>query len=792
MMSYLGTIKMKLQPIELNDLALQKIQATSRELQNVLVRGTRFEALAESLKANIVVILHFFEDNLEELRDVKLTELIDKTMPRENVCENMKTLLRLMRDVFLALRRKNEQFLRLHKDFGYHNLLFIQLWKLKQNFQTDINQAAALKLWTVFIYLCNAMGVGQNVSEMLDLLTTIVIEQVTMIEKENRPFEMVNQQINDTIGYSVEYQDYEKCKEVLNEKVPDFELADFPMLEYQSTYIGALGKYDLNCLCFMETLGSANPPAPILTPMHNGRVSKMPSSFESQELTFSNQNMNKIQISNNFKDMVSVLKSPETQLCSPMLKKRFERGDKAMEFSRMYQWYKEIIYTVKLKRVEVSGTSFKMSDEFSKFARIPFVLNNFEQTMQYLDKLPSENREFTLKLFFKLLDQFIENELKCSGFESVQELFKDIQFMKAVLCLAIEFDSFITDKSSMSLGQLIAHCNISYTSFWKVLYNFAITFGKNLPSLLQSHIVEVEFDILLRGLWTTAEVDRIFESESPANAVLIKRILNILAERLYLVTSDCNLSDDLKQKVWELTKHIIFPDLCKLPESSIDATDKGLRTDVHLDWIIICCIYQLSYSNKLYLHFKDICDTYSAKVLFAQPNIRDDVGQYYQKKFKLQVLSACLPNEEKERIKKSPAFSREVANSTPVRDSFKMKMKTILSSPLVENLNMKLEKRNVETFFNPLQLGGLQRRSSMNSLKSAKLLQFGGAENDDEALQPKALFNVGLTMNFSPNGTKEEAKNESPTKDVSIVQPENLEDEKSVTQKSGNVTPGFN
>lgn len=789
-MSYLETIQMRLKPIDLGLASLDKLKATYKELQSVLVRGTRFEALADSLKANIMLILHFFENDIEELESVKLTELVEKTMPKENICENMKTLLRLMRDVFLALRRKNDQFLKLHKDFGYHNLLFIQLWKLKQTFQADINQTVALKLWTVFVYLCKTSGAMLNVSEMLDLLTTVVIEQVTMTEKENRPFEMVNNQINETIGYSVDPQDFMKCREILHEKVPDFESPDFSVQDFQTLYACSLSKCDLNYLFFLETLGSSNPPAPILTPLHNGRVSRLPSSFDRQELNFSNQNMNRIQISNNFQDMVSVLKNPETQLCSPMLKKRFEGGDKAMEFSRMYQWYKEIIYTMKLKKIEVNGSIYKMSDEFSKFARIPFVLTNFDETMRYLDKLPTENKEFTLKLFFKLMDQFIENELKGSGFENVQELFKDIQFMKAVLCLAVEFDSFITDKNNLTLGQLVGHCEISFTNFWKVLYNFAMTFGKNLPSLLQAHIVEVEFDILLRGIWMNSEVDQIFANESAANGVIVKRILNILAERLYLVTSDCNLNDDMKQQVWELTKHIIFPDLCKLPESIIDAHDNSLRKNVHLDWVILCCIYLLIYSNKLYMHFKDICDTYSSKVLFAQPNIREDSWEYYQKVFKPHVIT--IPTVPIEIKQQSSVFSRENANSTPIRDSFKQKLKNILSSPLVDNLNMKLEKRNVESFFNPLNLGGLNRRNSMNSLKSAKLLQFGTIGNEEDALQPKALFNVGLTMNYSPLNTQDENNINDIPKDVSIVQPEVDDQNISDNSKSGNVTPGFN
>lgn len=789
-MSYLDTIQMRLQPIELGLASLEKLQASYKELQNVLIRGTRFEALADSLKANILLILHFFEDNLAELEAVKLTELIEKTMSRESVCENMKTLLRLMRDVFQALRRKNEQFLRLHKDFGFHNLLFIQLWKLKQTFHADISQPVAQKLWTVFVFLCKKSGLHQNVSEMLDVMSTVIIEQVTMTEKENKPFEMVNDQINETIFYSVDHADFLKCRALLHESVPDFESPDFSVADYRGQYAAQLGKCDLNYLFFLETLGSSEPPAPILTPLHNGRVVKNPPSFDRQELNFSNQNMNRIQISNNFQEIVSVIKSPEKQLCSPMLKKKFEKGDKATEFSRMMQWYKEILQSVRMKSVEVNEAAFRMSEEFSEFARIPFVLTNFAETMRYFEGLTLESKDNTLKLFFKLMDQFIENELKGSGFENVQELFKDIQFMKAVLCLAVEFDSFITNKSNLTLEQLVAHCEISFTNFWKVLYNFAMTFGKNLPSILQAHIVEIEFDILLRGIWLNSEVEQIFATESAANGIIVKRILNILAERLFIVTADCHLNDDNKQQVWELIKHVIFPDLCKVPESIVDASDIDLRKNVHLDWVVLSCIYQLVYSNKVYLHFKDICDTYSAKVLFAQPNIREDSWEYYQKVFKPRVLAQ--PAQAAETRKLGSVFSRENANSTPIRDSFKQKLKNLLNSPLVDNLNMKLEKRNVESFFNPLHLGGLQRRNSMNSLKSAKILTFGGNGAEEEALQPKALFNVGLPMNYSPLNAQDETHIDDVSKDVSIVQPVLDDEQVSEDAKSGNVTPGFN
>ena len=189
------------------------------------------------------------------------------------------------------------------------------------------------------------------------------------------------------------------------------------------------------------------------------------------------------------------------------------------------------------------------------------------------------------------------------------------------------------------------------------------------------------------------------------------------------------------------------------------------------------------------MHFKEICEIYSSKVLFAQPNIREDTFDYYQTIFKPRIVAP--PSQVTQSKQSGSVFSRENANSTPVRDSFKQKMKNILSSPLVDNLNMKLEKRNVESFFNPLHLGGGQRRNS-NSLKSAKLLQFGSNPTEEEAFQPKALFNVGLTMNYSPLNTQDEMNANNISKDIIVMQPEIVDEPESPEIKSGNITPGFN
>ena len=66
--------------------------------------------------------------------------------------------------------------------------------------------------------------------------------------------------------------------------------------------------------------------------------------------------------------------------------------------------------------------------------------------------------------------------------------------------------------------------------------------GKNLPIIIRSRIVELETEILLNLMWKnfdqkSPEILHIFSEPNPNSQLAIKRLLNIKAERVYLITS---------------------------------------------------------------------------------------------------------------------------------------------------------------------------------------------------------------------------------------------------------------
>ena len=65
---------------------------------------------------------------------------------------------------------------------------------------------------------------------------------------------------------------------------------------------------------------------------------------------------------------------------------------------------------------------------------------------------------------------------------------------------------------------------------------------------------------------------------------IIKKMMNVLAERVYLVTNDFQISDDLKEIIWVAIKSLIF-------RGEAFKNEHKLITNNHLDLILLSCIY---------------------------------------------------------------------------------------------------------------------------------------------------------------------------------------------------------
>lgn len=777
--------------LSLSQTTLETLENTNKELRNMFANKKPFKEMSQEMIDSVLLFYLYFEDLAPEFKDIKLDDFAKIIIPGNNFCTAFKNIFRNLRIVFLSLRKENEKFIKVHRSFGFHNLFFIQLFKMRHEFITEIAFKDSHRLWTFFVYLTRQNKSSNNLGEMLDIISSVVINFLS--DKREEPNEdIIIKRIEKILHYSIENSAYLKYKHQIDSLLKEYKTGPFPLEEFKKSMLTDKERLDMDFMFFLETIKPNVQLTPCLSPITRNNKKILRFDGSNRRTHISTPYQNRINISNNFQDMVSLLKSPETQLCSPMLKKRFENKDNTMEFSRMYQWYKNIINNVILKEIPFNNIIHKMTDEFSKYARMPFVLDNFIETMKCLNT-SSKTREFILKLFFKLLNQFIGKELNSSKLEEVQNLLKDIKFMKSVLCLAIELVTFITNEnldSYENIQNILKKCETSFVDFWKILYNFARFFGHELPSLLRSHIVGLEFEILLKWIWSMneeeSEVKNLFITENNANEIIIKRILNILAERLYLISFDCKINDDIKQQIWEMLKSVIFPDLFQPRTILIEADDEQLRHKIHLDWVLICCIFHLSKTNNLNIKFQQITDIYNKKVLFAGSNIDSDSWRYFNDIFNKKAIIS--PISELSNRKRASIFKKKEANSTPIRTNVSRRINKMINSPLLDNLNMNLEKRSPSQF----QSANENRKDSVGSLRSAKLINFKKPIKESmPRINPHFKLSIPSSMGNLPSLSFTNNMN----RNISVIQPSPSMNEFEVgddDENDGNVTPGFN
>ncbi len=82
----------------------------------------------------------------------------------------------------------------------------------------------------------------------------------------------------------------------------------------------------------------------------------------------------------------------------------------------MYQWYKEKTQNIKMKIVEINGIKYEVSEDCSQYLEIDSIRRNYLVVLKIIDKINLKNNATVLKLFFKLLSQFLEKEIKINKF----------------------------------------------------------------------------------------------------------------------------------------------------------------------------------------------------------------------------------------------------------------------------------------------------------------------------------------------------------------------------------------
>ena len=726
---------------QLSQESLFELEQSLGEISLIDIKGIRFSNFSESQQAGAIVLYAFLVRESGPFASYSLSELLDKILPVEKRVEALKTLLEIVRSILIKQRRKSETFDAIQKSFGFHSIYFIQMFKIKAQYSAFIDQNTFERLWLSFVFIERKLSLSE-LHQQLDLICTIMIMHLIAASAGRISLSNSIREFGEMLSYEIDEKDYAHYKNTVLENIPELLNPSFPLNLYHQLYLASLDKYSLDNLIFLEGIRNSAPNNITLTPMIKRSNCYSALNRSKAEFIYKSEPLKNISIKSEFNEVVNTLNSPEKQLLSPNLKRTFESTNHFIEFSKMYQWYKDQTKSVQLVQLSPSDSTLKASEYFVRFLDNSEILENYKRVIQTIAKVELKDRDTFLKLFFAILDKLLESEQSSSNLEGIRTLLRDKEFLPSALCLALEFQTYITDDKNLEFVDAVQICETNYLDVWKVLFIFAKLMGKNLPTYLRSRTLEIEIDILLKYLWTSTDEKtpplafNIFSFVSPHSDMVAKRILNVLAERLYLVTHACKLSEDIMEKTWTLLKKTLLYGY-EAPEMDPEA---AFKTNVHLDLIILSCVYHVGYLNKAYLHFKDLCTIYTQKVLVAIQNINDELTEFYHG-FKDKI--PCIHDDLVSDRSYSPGGN---PNSTPIQGKSRIsaqRKQKIMGSPLVDNLLLTLDKRHVDNFTGYPQ--GRHRLMSDDKLqfhkriKPSEIAQNGMTENPNAI----SLFNIG-------------------------------------------------
>lgn len=129
------------------------------------------------------------------------------------------------------------------------------------------------------------------------------------------------------------------------------------------------------------------------------------------------------------------------------------------------------------------------------------IRENYKEVINIAQKNSLSHNINVFKLFFTLFSQFMQKEIKLADQNIVENLFKDGAFLKSLFCFALQIESLINKKTSVTTEKLVKICKTSYYNLWIILFYFAKMKGRTLPIIIRSRIIELEIEILLKLIW---------------------------------------------------------------------------------------------------------------------------------------------------------------------------------------------------------------------------------------------------------------------------------------------------
>ena len=225
-----------------------------------------------------------------------------------------------------------------------------------------------------------------------------------------------------------------------------------------------------------------------------------------------------------------------------------------------------------------------------------------------------------LKVGFWLLAKLVETEAAASRPAYVRDLLENALFVDAVFALSIEVpareqvQALVEDDESLTFDSILRSFQVDCYDVWRVITSVLATPRLDLHLNLKNHLVYVEMRAFLEVFWREKSplVDLLVRSAQeakeqaslqgqaappasaesmasiaashkvgPGEQVFVKKLLELMVERIFCVSRFLGFNGKQMELVWELAKHVLNEHV-------------ELLLGRHLDHVLICAVYAAS------------------------------------------------------------------------------------------------------------------------------------------------------------------------------------------------------
>lgn len=386
----------------------------------------------------------------------------------------------------------------------------------------------------------------------------------------------------------------------------------------------------------------------------------------------------------------------------------------------LYKWFREIQEKSVLKTIAIPMGSPSVSDnsntlklteaaeELFKESGIRIescktlanVEPELEDWVRNLTTGEGDRPERVLKILLYLLTILGKEEHKKHGQNSLNRLLSERSFLKALGGLSIEIDGLVEEEGACGVETMLLKVDLETFDLWRVLVSVTRLIS-GCPVLLNEHLACLEMHLFLQLFWSrespllhlVKSMANIEEQDNNENipeaqltlshGVFFRRLLQLIAERIFGICSRLNFNEKQMEMVWETMKLVICQQV-------------DLLIGRHLDHSIVCSVYAVSKKTGQYQgghkNFKEIFDAYE-RLSFTKNDINErnifagdgesplNIKDFYNTIFVVRV---------KDFINKYNSFGDINPNTTPIRTTKKnILQKMQLDSPFRQALSSK-------------------------------------------------------------------------------------------------------